>query len=232
LIRANSSLTKYFYPATFDITDRDVKRSELLPNLLVFRITDDTDSDHQYHNGYEVVVLGDLRQLIAGLYKAVLLNEFEIEVELPTTSASFLHDYETLRRAMAKFGHLKDAAVKAHTIARGGILKKDSNRMTLKILIRFRTGEKLTNAMYTPQSHPYGEIDPEPTPYTTRFTWMNKQYENTELFLSFKVSRVEEEVRMSIVTPETNSVNRAAERLIAAATGMNLSPDENTSSDM
>lgn len=215
-------LTTLVYAATFEITDKEVLRNELLPNLLVFRLQDDKDSNNQYHNGYEVVIIADLRHLIGGLYKATLLSDYEMELVLPTTPASFLEDYSTLQRAMVGWDTLNAAAVKAHETCRAGIMN-DSDRKTLKILIRFRTGEKLTNVLYSPESVPYGEIEPAPTPYETSHVWKGRNWKHTEVWLAFKVSRVEGTARF--VAPDASSIisNRAAQRLhTAAQQGMSL----------
>jgi hypothetical protein len=173
-------------------------RPEQLENLHVFRLLDDVDQSNQRHHGYEIGVMGDLRAVGHGHYSATLISDTEIVVELPTATTTFLEDYDTMRAAMIATGTHNDAAEKAHVTARSGMLS-NPDRKTLKFLVRIRTGEKLTNAVYSPNSVPTGEIYPTVTPFTSSFTHLDgRTYQETKAWISWKVARVEHEKRMAI----------------------------------
>jgi hypothetical protein len=206
--------------ATFTINSSEVPKSELLPNLLVFRLLDDIDHKEQWHHGYEIVVIGGLRSTAEGNYKVTLLNEYEVEVCMPTTSSSFLHEYDVLQVALKQWDNHNDAAERAHISCMSGLLH-DSDRSSLKILIRFATGEQLTNAFYTPDAVPFGEVNVSVTPWKTSFHFMGQDWPTTDVWLAWKVSRVELNKRMA-TTSQSSSKGKAAEELERRARGMNM----------
>jgi hypothetical protein len=189
----------------------------------VYRIVDHKDGSNQLHNGYEVVIMADLRAVATGLYKATLLNAHEIEIEVPTAASSFLENDSSIKTAMVALGHSSGPAEQAHTIQRSGVLN-DPTRKTMKFLIRFhKTGESLTNAVFTRNSVPVGEIDSEPTPFSISFQLFQKTWTTTEVWLSWKVTRVENERRMVTVAAVANN-SSVAEALAKKLAGMSTNP--------
>lgn len=172
-------------------------------------------------------MIGDLRSVALGLYKATLLNDYDVELEIPSCVSSFLQDYHEIKAAQVEWGNLNAAAEKAHTSARASIMNVDENQ-GLKILLRFRTGETLTNIVYTPTSVPIGEIQPEFTPYQTRFEVFGHEYQTTEAWMSWKVSRVEKHKRMAAVDASVGGANKVADLF---ARGVSIHGDQGEDDD-
>jgi hypothetical protein len=190
----------------------------------VFRIVDYKDSNNQLHNGYEIVVVADLRSVASGLYKATLLNEDEVEIEVPTAPSSFLENYARISAALSALGHISTPCEQSHTIQRSGLLN-DPKRKTMKFLLRFhKTGEALTNGVFTPMSVPTGEIDAEPTPFSCTYPLFGKDWTTTEVWLSWKVARVEHEKRMVTVSAPVANNSSVADALATKMSGMSTAP--------
>lgn len=192
-------------------------RTALLTKLHVFRLTDDIDSQQQMHHGWEIAITGDLRSVALGFYKAELISDTEVVITVPSYDQGFAHDYDQLRAELVKWSYYNAAAEKAHTVSRSALA---SNQVpsTLKFLIKFRTGELLTNTLYSPASVPLGEITPQVTPFSTDYTIGSTVYTSWNAWITWKVSRVEENKRMSTFkrTP-TASVGLAAAVLLNGA---------------
>jgi len=212
-----SPLSSFFFCCLTGVIDVDIRHVENNGEFEVFVLTD-VLKEGVLHNGYEVVIYADLEDVIAGKCKAVLSNDHEILVDMPSISRSFLDDSEELVKQQKAAKVHCQRTQEAHDVARNGILK-DVKRQTKCRLLRFSQDlGPLSNAVCSPQSTD-GEIKVEPFPLKHDFTVKTNALTSTIVRVSWKVSVVEVEKR---VAKSSGDGNEAADQLLSRLTGMGV----------
>jgi hypothetical protein len=167
------------------------------------------------HNGYEVVFYADVEDVMDKKFKAVLKNEYEILVQMPSLSRHLIDNSEDLVSAQKAAKVHCDRTQEAHDVARNGILK-DVKRQTKYRLLRFpQDMGPLSNNIFSPDSTD-GEITFEPFPLKAKYNTVT----STRVRLSWKVSTVEEVKR---VVKSSGNRNEAGDTLLARLSGMDIS---------
>jgi hypothetical protein len=218
LLLSFSPLSSFFCCCLTGVIDVDIHHVENNGEFEVFVLTD-VNKEGVLHNGYEVVIYADLEDVIAGKYKAVLSNDHEIIVDMPSISRSFLDNSDELVKQQKAANLHCQRTQEAHDVARNGILK-DVKRQTKRRLLRFSEDlDPLSNIVYSPQSTD-GEIDISPFPLKRSFKIKEKEFNSTIVRVSWKVSTLEIEKR---VVKSVDDGNKAADQLLARLSGMDLS---------
>jgi hypothetical protein len=208
-------LSSFFCCCLIVVIDVDNRNFENNGEFEVFQLTDvNVNKAGVLHNGYEVVFYADVQDVMEKKFKAVLKNDYEILVQMPSLSRHFTDNSENLvSQQKAALVHCIRTQ-QAHDVARNGILK-DVKRQTKSRLLRFPqdTGP-LSNNIFSPDSTD-GEIAFEPFPLQTKY----KTATSTHVRLSWKVSAIEEEKRVV----KSSDRNEAGDTLLARLSGMDIS---------
>lgn len=172
--------------------DVNVLQPESNREVQVFEFTD-VNKDGILHNGFELVLYGDLRDVYNDKYHAFLYNRNEILVQMPSINHSFLYESDKLMAKMREANVYCARTQESHDVARNKILKND-NRQKKRLLLSFPSDFELSNTIYSPQSTD-GEIESEFVPFGSAFDINGKKYTTTVARISWKVSIVETDKR-------------------------------------
>lgn len=200
-----------------EVIDVDIFHPEQNREFQVFEFTD-VNEGGILHNGFEIVIEGDLRDIFEGKYNAYLYSDNEIMVHMPSMSHAFLHESEMLIKKQKAHDTHCSRTQESHDVARNKILK-DERRQTKRLLLRFPQDMELSNNVYSPQSSDDGEIEIETLPFKSEFEAGGHKVTTVTVRISWKVSIVEEEKR--VVKSSTDS-NKAAAKLTERLSGMEL----------
>jgi hypothetical protein len=212
MLASSSYLTFFFLPETVDV---NVLHPERNREVQVFEFTD-VNRDGVLHNGFEIVVYGDLRDVNNNTYHAFLHGRSEILVEMPSMNHAFLHEFDFLTQRMKDAGSHCGRTQEAHDVARNKILQ-DGSRLTKRLLLRFPTDIQLSMKPYSPEES--NEIEIEIVPFKSDFELAGKFWATTVARVSWKVSVIEIEKRIVKASKDTN---RAAEKLSEKLSSMSV----------
>lgn len=166
---------------------------------MIFRLVDYKDSNNRLHNGYQILVTGDLKTATSGLLVATLIDETTISVSMPAVPNSIMNRWQAVNRAMEAKGYKTQAVKNSQTTAISKLVSSTALQQ-VHILIKFdHTGERVSNDVFSPRSVPFGPIAPQVTPFESTFHLTSdaaREYSSTELFVAFNVTRVEADERM------------------------------------
>lgn len=85
--------------------------------------------------------------------------------------------------------------------------------MKIKVLINFeRTGKEVTNAVWTPGSNPFGEVQPKTCRIDHTFLHRGKSRSATLLVVGWNIARVEKEERYGDVGSSNEDDDNAVDR--------------------
>lgn len=208
----------------------EVCKNCLLPNLSVFRVYDEIDGDNRLHHSYQLQYTGDMETgLEQDLLRAEVITPTKVVVVVPVSSAVLLNHYDSLKAQMVRQGKVTSAAAKSHST---GVTNYNSDKALKKfrLLISFeKTGETLTNEVWTPRSGQLGVIKPKSTLFNRTVKFNDTDYETTDLVVLWTVARVEPTKRYSVVQQQQTAGNLVFDDLSAGATagiaGMNVDDD-------
>lgn len=100
------------------------------------------------HDGFEILIKGDLTDFAVDAYKAHVLNKREVLITMPAASQSYLRHYQGMYEVLKTAGEIVcQQSEQAHAITRNAILG-DTSRNTMRILLRFPTDVVLTTEYY------------------------------------------------------------------------------------
>lgn len=208
-------LPLFLFPT--ETIDVNIAQPERNREIQVFHFTN-VKQDGVLHNGFELVVYGDMRDVNSDKYHAFLCSEHEILVEIPSIDHAFLHEPIQLTEAMKKAKAFCDRAQESHDVTRNRMIKH-KKQQTKRLLLRFPRGIELTNHQYSPKSVD-GEIESEFVPYHSEFELAGAKYKTSAARVSWKVAIIESEKREISAADDTN---RAAAKLAAKLRSMHLS---------
>lgn len=208
-----SNMSFASYTDVFEIEDSEIPENAILPTLQIFRLYDVPDEKHRLHHGYQILFNGDPRMAIEGHVTCKLISATEVVVELPGPPSSFTHNFQATSAMLQRKKKTTHAALLAHASAVGRY-QEDTSLMKLKYLLKFdKTGETLTNSVYSPGKPRFGAIHPKSTFVSSSFTHNGKTYSTTEIYAAFNIARVEKTVRMAIISPKKKSGSLLADDL-------------------
>lgn len=199
--------------ATRYVDSSEVAVNVVATNLMIFRLVDYQDSKKRLHNGYQILYTGDLKAATDGLLTATLVDDTTIVVSMPAVPNSVLSRWQEVNRAFEVKGYGTGSVKNSQTT---GISKLANNPelQQVHIQIKFdKTGETITNEVFSPHSIPFGAIAPQVTPFqsTVQYGSDSKVYATTDLFVAFNVTRVELAVRMAEIRQPSDTNPIAAE---------------------
>jgi len=154
----------------------------------------DAEIDGILHNGFEILMEGDLRDLVLDKYKAQLVTENEILITMPSGSHYLLHEHDNYFKQVKAFKVLCPRTKEAYNAARNPILS-DVKRLTKHILLRFSEEITLSNDQYSPKATNY-ELEYEMVPYVSSFEILGKQFTTTVGTIFWKIAVFEEKRRV------------------------------------
>jgi hypothetical protein len=209
-------LPLFLFPT--EIIDVNIAQPERNREIQVFHFTN-VKQDGVLHNGFELVVYGDMRDVNSDKYQAFLCSEHEILVEIPSIDHAFLYEPIQLTEVMKKAKAFCDRAQELHDVTRNRMIKH-KKQQTKRLLLRFPRGIELTNHQYSPK-YVNGEIlESEFVPYHSEFELAGAKYKTSAAWVSWKVAIVESEKREISAADDTN---RATAKLAAKLRSMHLS---------
>lgn len=172
----------------------------LTVNLLIFRIVDFEDESGQLHNGYQILFTGDFQHVADDQVSAELVGPTSVLVTLPAVPSSFLHNHDkTVLKIQRNNGKLLECVRVSYATAVTQMLT-NTDKQFFKVLVEFdETGETFTNNLFSPESTPFGPIEPEPIKVVRKFQWNGKDFQTTEMYVAYNVARIETEVRRKTV---------------------------------
>lgn len=198
IVSSDSKLTmnfcSYLFLVEYDTIVVDVDRPERNREVIVVKFTD-VEKDGVLHDGFDILLEGDLRDFEGELYSAKIVGDNKILLTIPSANFSYLHDFDEF------FTKLKDTekclrTVVAHQVARNSILG-EKTRLCKHLLLQFPDGLVLSNRHYPPEdSNIDGELKTDFVRYAKTFTLQTVDLTNVVTTIFWKVSVVEEGQRM------------------------------------
>jgi hypothetical protein len=108
------------------------------------------DGKGDLHNGYEIILKGNIGDYIQDKYKATLVNKNEVLLEMPScASYSYLKSFGDafVRLKIHNSSQYCEVSEKSHTDLRGQITN-DDRRNVMLVLLCFPAGSNLTTEHY------------------------------------------------------------------------------------
>jgi hypothetical protein len=197
----------------------DIKNPERNREVFVYEFSN-VEIDGVLHDGYEVVMEGDIRDLVKHeVYKAHLVSTNEIMIKAPSMSYSRLQEPELSVAQSKLFNSHCPRIQEAHDVARNEILDEESRRSKY-LLLRFPNWVVLSNQVLSPESQ-LSEIEMQLNPYETSCEVSSTKYNLTVTEISWKVT-VEAE-RKRVVKVSVDNTNKAVDKLTQLLAGMSTS---------
>jgi hypothetical protein len=194
----------------------DILRPERNREVQVFGF-ENVNADGVLHDGFEIVVYGDFRDVNDDKYHAFLCNPNEILFEMPSMNHAFLYEHVKLTDWMKEAKVFHPRTQESYDITRNAILK-NKDRQTKRLKLRFPSEVQLSNSSYSPKSTD-GEIECEFVPVRSEFVLNGRNYITTGARVSWKESVVETDKREVAASKETN---RAAAKLSEKLASMRM----------
>lgn len=182
---------------------------------MIFRLIDHVDKEDRLHNGYQILYTGgDFAAAINGLVSVKLIDELSVLVSIPAVPNSMLQHTSAIILQMKTAGHPVECVENSYNTAVSKLLSNQS-RQLVHFLVKFdKTGETLTNEVFSPNAVPDGPVQPFPIVFEGKQQCKGKHYKNTEMYAAYNIARVEDEDRMAKVQkPKAVSDNLLLENL-------------------
>ena len=106
----------------------------------------------ELHNGYEITLLADHRDVVAERYKAVLLEPNKVLVEMPSVPYSFLYRGDLYDDAARFFGTYCASTHDEHDVMRISLTAENTTRNKKYLLLVLPTELVLSNLIYNDDS--------------------------------------------------------------------------------
>jgi hypothetical protein len=205
------------------VDSEEVTKNTLVPGLTVFRVLNQQDSRDRLHHGYELVYTGDVQLAAQGSLSCTLISPTAAEVVMPACSDVFLLNFRALQRAAE--GKLTNAEMGPLPSAINKMVKNPELRK-IKVLVLFdKTGEELTNGVFSGSVEQLGIVKPKTLIISDDFEEAGGAFERTTLFVTFFIPRVEAEERMAKVGVPLSS-NLVGDALADHVQGMGMGDNE------
>jgi hypothetical protein len=157
---------------------------------------ENAEKDGILHNGFDLIMEGDLRDMMADKYTAKLVNDNEILITMPSTSYWWLKEPELYFKQCENFKILCPRAREAHDVSRNDILA-DEERQIRQLILRFPDSVILSNRHYSPLST-YNDLEFEVVPFTSKFVLLGKEFTTTVATILWKIAVFEGKKRVVI----------------------------------
>ena len=201
-----------------ELIEVDVEHSERNHGVYILYFTN-VENDGILHDGFEVTLEVDFRDLLDDKYSAHLLpSGNEIMLRMPSMSYSFLYESEKYDEQLKNVGLHCPRTQEAQDVERNHILS-DNARQTRLVLLRFPSHMELSNLIYSPKSQD-GEIDFEPVSYASNAEFNGQIFPMIKTRVSWKVSLVEPKMR--VVRASANAKQKCKTKLANCLGRINL----------
>lgn len=175
----------------------------------------DVNKDGILHNGFDIMMDCDIRDFIAGSYKAELISSSKVLISLPSTSHTYLHDFgaffEELKKTPEDFC---DRAELGHGVARNAIIGGDKARQTKKLMLCFP--EHIVLVMNQHYCKSKMELKSHIVPFKTKFDWNGNKLVRFHDVVFWKVVIHEDEPRFKTLPDSDESKETAKLAKLAA----------------
>ena len=203
----------------FHITDSEVKHNALVPTMQLFCLLDEPDPQNanketkRLHHGYQFLYTGDPELAIDGHVSVTLLDDTDVEFEVPATVGSFAKHYDDARQQIQRKKKLSKASYNAQSTGVTHYMN-DPLLLKLKYLVKFeQTGETLSNSVFDVNAEQFGAVRPKTAIVTGKFTNGGIVYPTATLYAQFSIARVEPTVRQRGVAQRRAAVSLIADDL-------------------
>lgn len=196
------------------VDSNEVNDNVLLPNLLVFRITDYKDEGGRLHHGYQIVYIGDYMNASKGLLEAKLISPTKVLVTLPACPHSFTDRQNAVQTQMkAEYAFLPQVK-NSYTSAASKLRSETAGWKTFQVIVDFTdTGEDLTDNVFPEEDF---LLVSRVSLSNADLIHAGETVSTTELYAGFNFARVETEVRMGKIEDDEklNMVAKAFKRSV------------------
>ena len=210
---------KFLIPCTENTVHVDISSPEKHREFLLVPFQDYPSGGILY-NGFGVEISGgDFGNYREGRYRAWLKSSHEIVLQLPVARSTLLtqHGINSYQAQRQRLGGHSETYEVARMVVRNRIQAQGA-RHVYYLLIVFPAEFELTNAVFTPNNSPYGEITPQITPVEVSNPIDEQRcIRGIEVDIAFGVTIIEEEPRRAIAG---TSSNPHADALANALNGM------------
>lgn len=205
------------------VIDVDINRPENNREVKVIKFMN-VVKDGVMHNGFEIILDGDMQDFLADKYHGKLISDHEVLLTIPSMNHAYLHDLESFYNKQKFYETFCPRSQESHDIARYAICA-DSNRQSKKLLLRFPDDLVLSAAHYHAKDAPEGELNCDMIDHDAGFTWNGRVFVNMLYTVQWKVSILEDAKRIlaqARISTKTKGALKLEERLMKS---MNLNDD-------
>jgi hypothetical protein len=207
-------------PDKVDVIEVDINCPERNREVKVVQFRD-AEIDGILHNGFEIIMEGDLRDLMLDKYSAKLVSDNEILISMPSASHYWLHEPELYFNKCKAFNIHCPRAREAHDVARNDILA-DEERQIRSLLLRFPENTILSNRHYSPKTTD-NDLEFEVVPFQTTFVLLGKQFTTTVATIVWKIAVFEEKRR--VVVAQSSKGKKGEAKLASRFASMSVGVD-------
>jgi hypothetical protein len=188
-----------------NVDSEEVTKNTLVPGLQIFRVLNQQDSAHRLYHGYQFLFTGDLQLAAKGMLNCTVVAANAVEVVMPACADIFVHNFAGFERAALGKFTLAEMEPLPTAVSK---MVKDKDLQKIKVLILFdKTGEELTNAVFSPTKEQLGAVLPKTVTVSDTFEEAGSTFHRTTLFVSYFIPRVELEERVAkIGTPVSSNL--------------------------
>jgi hypothetical protein len=174
---------------------------------LVVKFTD-VEKGGVLHDGFDILVEGDVRDFDEDKYGARVLNDNQVLLTIPAAKYSYIHDFETFFSSLQP-SEVCTCTVVAHQVAHNAILG-DKTRWCKHLLLQFPQGLVSSNQHYSPEDANHeGELKTDFVRYAKGMELYGKNLKSIVTTIFWKVTIMEETQRIVKRTVGTKKRNEA-----------------------
>ena len=201
----------------------DVPENCIVPGLFVMRLLDEPDKKNRLHHTYQFKFVGDL-EAAAEVVSCQLIDHKTVLITLPKATGGLLNELKKSQRQLADKGKITQAGIRAQATLIDTYTQHPDDEALFKVLVEFKTGEKLTNRVWGETAEDFGMVNTLSTITEREFQFHGKKYSSTEVMALWNIARVEEKERFGDVRKRnTKRANRTiADDLAQDVAGMGV----------
>lgn len=172
------------------------------------------------HDGFQIMLEGDMRDYIADKYVAWVISDNEILLKIPSVGLSYINDFDLFFDEQKRWKTFCPRLQEGHNVARNAI-SDDEDRQVKKLLLRFPDDIVLADRFYFEDGSPDGELHVDVVQYDSTHIWNGITFPNTKYIVYWKVAIKEDSdrvVKKSISVPKTKAETLLEERLRSMST--------------
>ena len=168
---------------------------------MIFSISD-VEHLGRLYNGFEIKMIGDVRDVVAKKYKAYVVDDHSVLIETPSVPHAFLHDGKVFDQIAYDLDKYNRACHMQHEVMRNGVMDSSKVRSKKFLMLKFPTSFRLSNDFFWDQkSKDKHAIGMHWIPYTNQFDVKDEQFEEAHAAISWVVTIDEDDDRVTTKRP-------------------------------